>query len=115
MRSAAILSVMVTSGVEVPAQTAATSQLMQAKLALCQKSIEAILTSFALLEQESNALGQVTKSPHGRSCNPEYPRQSRSVSVVGSTTLSAMRRRGRTWLAAWAVYADAHLFRVIGS
>ncbi len=73
-----ILSVMVASGVEVPAQTAATGRLMQAKLAHSQKILEAILTSdFALLEQESNALGQVTKSPAWSVFyNPEYTRQS---------------------------------------
>jgi hypothetical protein len=73
-----ILSAMVASGVEVPAQTAATGRLMQAKLAHSQKILEAILTSdFALLEQESNALGQVTKSPAWAVFyNPEYTRQS---------------------------------------
>ena len=73
-----ILSVIVASGVEVPAQTAATGRLMQAKLAHSQKILEAILTSdFALLEQESNALGQVTKAPAWSVFyNPEYTRQS---------------------------------------
>jgi cytochrome c556 len=78
LRLLVILSVMVASGVEAPAQTAATGRLMQAKLAHSQKILEAILTSdFALLEQESNALGQVTKSPAWSVFyNPEYTRQS---------------------------------------
>ena len=73
-----ILSVIVASGVEVPAQTAATGRLMQAKLAHSQKILEAILTSdFALLDRESSALVQVTKSPAWSVLySPEYIRQS---------------------------------------
>ncbi len=72
-----ILSVMVTSGVEVPAQTAATGRLMQAKLAHSQKILEAILTSdFGLLDRESSAIVQVTKSPAWSVLySPEYIRQ----------------------------------------
>jgi hypothetical protein len=73
-----ILSVLVTSGLEVPAQTPATGRLMRVKLAHSQKILEAILTSdFALLEQESHALGQMTKSPAWSVFHsPEYTRQS---------------------------------------
>ena len=74
-----ILSALVmVSGLEVPAQTPATGRLMRVKLAHSQKILEAILTSdFALLDRESNALGQVTKSPAWSVFySPEYKRQS---------------------------------------
>jgi len=73
-----ILALVVVSGLEVPAQTPATGRLMRQKLAHSQKILEAILTSdFALLDRESSALAQVTKSPAWAVFyNPEYTRHS---------------------------------------
>ena len=73
-----ILVLIVVSGLEAPAQTPATGRLMRVKLAHSQKILEAILTSdFALLDRESSALVQVTKSPAWSVLySPEYIRQS---------------------------------------
>ena len=73
-----ILSLVVMSGLVAPAQTPVTGRLMRVKLAHSQKILEAILTSdFALLDQESKALGEVTKSSAWSVFySPEYIRQS---------------------------------------
>jgi hypothetical protein len=78
LRLMMILALVVVSGLEVPAQTPATGRLMRLKLAHSQKILEAILTSdFALLDRESSALAQVTKSPAWSVFySPEYIRQS---------------------------------------
>ena len=78
LRLMMILVLIVLSGLEAPAQTPATGRLMRVKLAHSQKILEAILTSdFALLEQESRALGQMTKAPAWAVFHsPEYTRQS---------------------------------------
>ena len=78
LRLMVILGLVVMSGWEVPAQTPATGRLMRLKLAHSQKILEAILTSdFALLDRESSALAQATKSPAWSVLySPEYNRQS---------------------------------------
>ena len=78
LRVMMILSLVVMSGFEVPAQTPATGRLMRLKLEHSQKILEAILTSdFALLDRESSALAQATKSPAWSVLySPEYNRQS---------------------------------------
>ena len=78
LRLVMILALVVASGLEVPAQTPATGRLMRLKLAHSQKILEAILTSdFTLLDRESAALAQTTKSPAWSVLySPEYIRQS---------------------------------------
>lgn len=78
LRLLMILALVVMSGLEVPAQTPATGRLMREKLAHSQKILEAILTSdFTLLDRESAALAQTTKSPSWSVLySPEYSRQS---------------------------------------
>jgi hypothetical protein len=78
LRLMMILALVVMSGLEVPAQTPATGRLMRLKLAHSQKILEAILTSdFTLLDRESTALAQTTKSPAWSVLySPEYIRQS---------------------------------------
>ena len=78
LRLMMILALVVMSGLEVPAQTPATGRLMRLKLAHSQKILEAILTSdFTLLDRESAALAQTTKSPAWSVLySPEYIRQS---------------------------------------
>ena len=78
VRLTMILSLALMAGPDLPAQTPATGRLMRQKLANSQKILEAILTSdFALLDRESAALAQATKSPAWRVLlSPEYNRQS---------------------------------------
>jgi len=79
LRLMMVLVLVAMSGLEVPAQTPATGRLMRQKLAHSQKILEAILTSdFALLDRESAALAEATKSPAWSVLlySPEYIRQS---------------------------------------
>lgn len=78
LRLMLIVALVVMSGLEVPAQTPATGRLMRVKLTHSQRVLEAILTSnFALLDRESSALAEVTKSPAWSVFfSPEYNRQS---------------------------------------
>jgi hypothetical protein len=73
-----IVTLVVMSGLEVPAQTPATARLMRMKLTHSQRVLEAILTSnYALLDRETSALAEVTKAPAWSVLySPEYIRQS---------------------------------------
>lgn len=78
VRLTMILALALMAGLDAPAQTPATGRLMREKLAHSQKILEAILTSdFALLDRESAALAQATKSQAWMVFfSPEYNRQS---------------------------------------
>jgi hypothetical protein len=73
--AACLLSLVASSAA---AQTPATGRVMREKLGHTQKILEAIMTSnFAVLERESAALEQVTRSPGWDVLkSPEYKRQS---------------------------------------
>jgi hypothetical protein len=72
----AAIALMSTSAL--PGQTPATGQVMRNKLSHSHQILEAIMTSnFALLEQESAALGEATKSPAWAVLKtPQYARYS---------------------------------------
>jgi hypothetical protein len=90
-----VAAFVVTGGLLVHGQTAATGAVMRQKLSHSQKILEAIVTSnYILLERESSALAHVTDSPAWLVLNsPEYQRLSAAFLAETRNLVDAAQQR----------------------